>query len=189
MTQVGGLEGAGVLFEKVLLNGSYQDMFSYLDPYGYLKNGKLHDRVCIGTALTGIMDRYDDPVGLLVCRVTAAGLVIEWVFVDPSWRFKGIGTGLVNSVLEESLKRGFDKFYAYTEAFDSRSKVCPGELDFLGAYNMERVKENKNTAKLYRTLIPKQKEGAFLYCADVRECFERIRSAVILDDILRGVSS
>ena len=170
------------MFETALLNERYMDFFAHLDPFGFLKYGAENDRICLGTMEFGEGKTYDKPVGLLICRSTKDGLVIEWVYVDPEYRYQGLGTELIGYVFEESKKLGFLKLYTYITENEGRDKVCPDEKRLLEDYEMVMEVPSKKNVRLFREIIPEELMGAFLYAADVDNYFECIDRITVMDD-------
>lgn len=162
------------MHKNVLLTAEYLDFFAPLDPYDFLSKGMLQDRVCIGTALIGEGEEKDKPAGLLICRLTAGAIVIEWIYVDADNRFKGIGAGLMKCAFEESRKRGFSELYTYIIPLKDRDKVCPYEDLFLEDYLFEQIRPGKTNKSLFMTLIPEEHFGSDLYRADVAVYFEAV---------------
>ena len=163
------------MFETVKLSEQYLDLFAHLDPYNFLEYGKSKDRVCLGTVLKGEGKELDKPVGLLICRPTKDGLVVEWIFVEGDFRMQGVGARLMKCVFEEAKKRGIEKVYAYLSICDKRDKICPGESRFMEEYNMKMVNPGKNTKALFEELIPHELMGAYLYSTDVESYFLKMQ--------------
>ncbi len=172
------------MFETVRLQGHYLDIFAHLDPYEYLEYGKLPDRVCIGTVLRGKGEKKDMPIGLMICRLKEDTLVAEWIFVDGNYRTLGVGARLMRCLFEEARKRHFDNVYAYLYLNRKRDRVCPDEVRFLKEYNMSLIMPSRNTKSLYKNYIPKELDGAYLYCTDVNGYFEKMEMFKKLTDQL-----
>ena len=162
------------MYKNVLLTAEYLDFFAPLDPFDFLSQGMLPDRVCIGTALIGDGDEYDKPADHKSCRLTGITIVIEWIYVDADSRFKGIGAGLMKCAFEESKKRGFSELYAYITPLSDRDKVCPYETRFLEDYLFTKLSPGKTNKSLFMNLIPEKYLGSDLYRADVAAYFEAI---------------
>ena len=177
------------MFETVIITRTYLELFAALDPFDFLRFGGMPDRVCLGTVIKGEQDEKDDPVGLMICRKTEAGIVVEWLFTDPLFRDQGVGSDLMRRAFEESEKRGFSKLYAYISDDDRREEVCPGEEDFLLAFGLKSVSVSRENAGIFTSLIPEEEFGAMLYEGDVDYYFRTMEDIILLDDPFFAVKS
>jgi hypothetical protein len=104
-------------------------------------------------------------------------VIVDWVFVNPGRRYQGIGGHLMRTAFEEAKKRGQKRLYAIIKDAESRSRICPGEMDFIMDYGMTEVRVQRRNAEVYDRIVPKKDYGALLYFADVDayyNCIEKV---------------
>ena len=105
------------------LAGWFHDEWGYLEPERDLKErtNQLHEKAnrdAIPVAFVSVDG--NEPVGsaiLVECDMDTRAHLKPWlssVYVLPSYRRHGVGTALVNRVVEEAKQQGFSQLYLWT---------------------------------------------------------------------------
>lgn len=112
------------------LDKSGEAIFQDLDPLMMLPRGNFGYSVSIGAFEKDETTGCDVPAGLMVFTRRIDTLLIEWLYVAPQFRCKGIACELIEYALRFAIKDGIRKIGAYFYDDPLRKELCPNEKDF-----------------------------------------------------------
>ena len=117
------------------------DLFADMDPLEYLERADFPDRICLGAFLEDEETGTDDPAGLMILRKSEDSLTVEWICVRAKYRYRGVGSSLMDHAYEMADDMGFKKLQIYLNSDYGRDEICPGEEDFVEEFNIEDSEE------------------------------------------------
>ncbi len=155
------------------------DLFADMDPLEYLERADFPDRICLGAFLENEKTGADEPAGLMILRKSEDSLTVEWICVRAQFRYRGIGSALMDHAYEMADETGLRKLHMYLNSDYGRSEVCPGEQDFIEEFNIDGFKElyGEWTTETRRLLkLPFMEHGCApgMVCKSLKELDARI---------------
>ena len=119
----------------VRLTKEQREFFLGMDPFYMMERLEFPGSFALAALETDETTNTDLPVGLMICSTGKDRLVIEWLFVSPEHRMKGVGEQLVLAALEAAENGSLKTVCAYMNRTDQRERICSGEEQ----YFMERL--------------------------------------------------
>lgn len=108
------------------------DFFADMDPLLMLERLEFPNCFALAATETDMQTREELPAGLMVCAKSDDRLIIEWIYVAPSYRMQGIGEQLLVAAFDIAKQQQLPEICAYVNREFGREMVCPGEEAFLG---------------------------------------------------------
>ena len=91
----------------VSLSKRQLEYFKELDPFEFRLRGDIDLTLRLGAVLESQEEGEGNiPAGLMLGTKKGTGLVLLWLYVDPLYRRRGIGEGLLCRAFEEADKEG-----------------------------------------------------------------------------------
>ncbi len=95
-----------------------------------------------GFALGGIIHdeerNVDLPVGLLLANQIGNTIMVQWLCIDEDYRGQGLGSEMLNKLVDLAAASGIDTIGAYFRDTDSRKFTCPHDKKYFREYGFIR---------------------------------------------------
>lgn len=107
------------------------DFFADMDPLLMLERLEFPNCFALAATETDMQTREELPAGLMICAKSDERLIIEWIYVAPSYRMQGVGEQLLVEAFDIAKQLQLPEICAYVNREFGREMVCPGEEEFL----------------------------------------------------------
>lgn len=152
----------------------------------------------LGAIIEDEQTHEPEPAGLMVYSEDRKGYIIQWLFVDALYRFRGVGSELLSAVFRASEKKGYPAVKAYLPALPERGIFCAHEDRYLKEHLFRRKKslpgEWHSDVKTVKAAFERLKlpEGGVMPLAGLPEgeqkkVLRQLRSATAVDPELSMV--
>ncbi|MDD7641476.1 MAG: GNAT family N-acetyltransferase [bacterium] len=117
------------------------DFFADMDPLLMLERLEFPNCFALAATETDMQTGEELPAGLMVCAKSDDRLIIEWIYVAPSYRMQGIGEQLLVEAFAIAKQQQLPEICAYVNREFGREMVCPDEEKFLGDHLFDKEQQ------------------------------------------------
>lgn len=117
------------------------DFFADMDPLLMLERLEFPNCFALAATETDMQTGEELPAGLMVCAKSDDRLIIEWIYVAPSYRMQGIGEQMLVAAFDIAKQQQLPEICAYVNREFGREMVCPDEEKFLGDHLFDKEQQ------------------------------------------------
>ena len=107
------------------------EFFADMDPLLMLERLEFPNCFALAATETDMQTQEELPAGLMICAKSDERLIIEWIYVAPSYRMQGVGEQLLVAAFDIAKQLQLPEICAYVNREFGREMICPGEEEFL----------------------------------------------------------